>query len=62
MMDDHRPSQSGTGRSGDSKGEFVLIGVLAVFVAVAFVVMLLIEHYGSESAAPRPAVATSSGR
>lgn len=35
-------------KSSGAKGEFILIAILAIFVVVAIIGMMIIDHYGTQ--------------
>ena len=47
MNKEHGPADASKKSSG-AKGEFIVIAVLAVFVVVAIIGMVVIDHYGTQ--------------
>lgn len=48
-MTQEKPPNDEPPKTNDSKGEFILIGVLAVFVVFAIIGMMVIDHYGTKA-------------
>ena len=47
MNKEQRPADEAKKSSG-AKGEFIVISILAVFVVVAIIGMMVIDHYGTQ--------------